>query len=45
MPCAPAVSVVAVGTGSFTEFAVSRARFEYTISGVSGVKQLVRFVF
>ncbi len=40
-----AVSVTAVGTGSFIPQAASRARFEYTIGGVSGAKQVVRFAF
>jgi hypothetical protein len=40
-----AVRITAVGTASFVPQAVSRARFEYTIEGVSGSKQLQRFAF
>jgi hypothetical protein len=40
-----AVTGTAVGTASFTPQAVSRARFDYTIEGVSGSKQLQRFTF
>lgn len=42
---ASAISISAVGTASFTPQGASRARFEYTINGVNGSKQLVRFAF
>lgn len=40
-----AVSIVAVGTASFIPQAASRAQFEYTIQGITGSKQLIRFAF
>ncbi len=40
-----AVSITAVGTGSFIPQGVSQARFDYTINGVTGSKQIVRFAF
>ena len=42
---AGAISISAVGTASFIPQGVNRARFEYSISGVNGAKQLVRFAF
>jgi hypothetical protein len=40
-----AVTIAPVGVGSFIPLAASRARFDYTINGVSGSTPLVRFVF
>jgi len=40
-----ALSITPVGTASFVPQSVSRARFDYTIDGIAGSKQLQRFVF
>ena len=40
-----ALSIATVGTANFVPQSVSRARFDYVIEGVSGSKQLQRFVF
>jgi hypothetical protein len=40
-----ALGITAVGTANFVPQTVSRARFDYVIDGISGTKQLERFVF